>query len=61
MTRLVALFFVTVGIGALVACGGGDKEPLTPDNVESAPPAAPEAPAATDVDAAAPSESAPSN
>ena len=58
MTKLFALVFVAMGVGAL-ACGGGDKEPLTPDNVESAPTATPEAPAAADVDAAAPTEEAP--
>lgn len=66
MTKLVALLSFTVGIGALAACGGGDKEPLTPDNVDTSAPST-EAPAtdspATDEDAApsSDSESAPSN
>lgn len=41
MRRLLVLFTLAAGMGAvaLVACGGNDKPPLTPDTLE--PPAPP--------------------
>ena len=56
MRRLLVLLTLAVGLGAagvvLVACGGNDKPPLTPDTAEppadlqdaAAPPTAPGAP-----------------
>jgi hypothetical protein len=39
MRRILVLLTLAVGLGAigLVACGGNDKPPLTPDTVEPPP------------------------
>ncbi len=49
MRRLLVLLTLAVGLGAigLVACGGDDKPPLTPDMVVEPPPDGMEAGAPT--------------
>jgi hypothetical protein len=40
MRRLIVLLAISAGLGAfgVMACGGNDKPPLTPDGTEQTPP-----------------------